>query len=101
GGEQMMLAVGRALMAEPRLLLLDEPSLGLAPQVTERIFETLARLNQERGVTMLIVEQNAMLALEVAHRGFVMEAGRIVLADAAARLLDDPLVTQAYLGAPA
>ena len=101
GGEQMMLAVGRALMAEPRLLLLDEPSLGLAPQVTERIFETLARLNQERGVTMLIVEQNAMLALEVAHRGFVMETGRIVLADAAARLLDDPLVTQAYLGAPA
>ncbi len=98
GGEQMMLAVGRALMAEPKLLLLDEPSLGLAPQITERIFDTLAELNRERGVAMLIVEQNAMLALEIAHKGFVMEAGSIVLSGAGRELLEDASVVEAYLG---
>jgi branched-chain amino acid transport system ATP-binding protein len=101
GGEQMMLAVARALMAEPRVLLLDEPSLGLAPQITERIFDTLAALNRDRGVAMLIVEQNAMLALEIAHKGFVMEEGRIVMADTGSALLEDSGVVQAYLGGAA
>ena len=101
GGEQMMLAIGRALMAEPRVLLLDEPSLGLAPRATETIFETLTALNAESGVTMLVVEQNAMLALEIADRGFVMQEGRIVRADSAAALLGDAAVLEAYLGAVA
>lgn len=98
GGEQMMLAIGRALVAEPKLLLLDEPSLGLAPQITEEIFGVLEELNREQGVTMLIVEQNAMLALELADRAFVIENGRIVLNGTGRELLDDPAVFEAYLG---
>ena len=98
GGEQMMLAIGRALVAEPKLLLLDEPSLGLAPQITEEIFDFLEKLNREQGVTMLIVEQNAMLALELADRAFVIENGRIVLQGTGDELLDDPAVFEAYLG---
>lgn len=98
GGEQMMLAVARALMAQPRVLLLDEPSLGLAPQVTELIFDTLVSLNKERGVTMLIVEQNAMLALEIADKGYVMEEGRIVRSGPANALLEDAGMLEAYLG---
>ncbi len=98
GGEQMMLAIARALMAAPRVLLLDEPSLGLAPQVTETIFDTLRELNAKEGVTMLIVEQNAMLALEIADRGFVLQEGRIVHSGSGAELLDDAAVVEAYLG---
>lgn len=98
GGEQMMLAIGRALVARPRLLLLDEPSLGLAPQITEEIFGVLEELNRDHGVTMLIVEQNAMLALELAHRAFVIEDGRIALTGSGKELLDDPAVFEAYLG---
>jgi branched-chain amino acid transport system ATP-binding protein len=98
GGEQMMLAIARALMGEPRLLLLDEPSLGLAPQITERIFDTLRDLNADRGVTMLIVEQNAMLALEIAHRGFVIREGTIEMAGTGRDLLEDAGVMDAYLG---
>lgn len=101
GGEQMMLALGRALMARPRVLLLDEPSLGLAPRITETIFETLAALNEKEGTAMLIVEQNAMLALEIAHRGFVMREGRIERTGTGAELLDDASVTEAYLGGEA
>jgi branched-chain amino acid transport system ATP-binding protein len=97
GGEQMMLAIGRALMARPRLLLLDEPSLGLAPQVVERIFETILEINRA-GTTVLLVEQNAELALEIADRGYVMETGRIVHTGTGRALLEDPAVKQAYLG---
>jgi branched-chain amino acid transport system ATP-binding protein len=97
GGEQQMLAIGRALMSRPRLLLLDEPSMGLAPQLVRKIFETIRRISAE-GVTILLVEQNAKLALEVSHRGYVMESGRIVLADAASALLNNPSVQRAYLG---
>jgi branched-chain amino acid transport system ATP-binding protein len=88
GGEQQMLAIGRALMAEPRLLLLDEPSMGLAPIIVRDIFATLRRLNKE-GLTMLLVEQDARIALTLADRGLVMERGRIVLADSAAALLEN------------
>jgi len=98
GGEQMMLAIGRALVAEPKLLLLDEPSLGLAPQITEEIFGFLKELNRDEGVTMLIVEQNAMLALELADRAFVIENGHIVLNGTGKELLDDPAVFEAFLG---
>lgn len=98
GGEQMMLALGRALMAEPRVLLLDEPSLGLAPLITDRIFETLVALNRERGVTLLIVEQNAMMALEVADQGYVMAGGRIVESGSGKELLGRESVLTAYLG---
>jgi branched-chain amino acid transport system ATP-binding protein len=97
GGEQMMLAIGRALMARPRLLLLDEPSLGLAPQVVETIFEIILEINHA-GTTVLLVEQNAELALEIADRGYVMETGRIVHTGTGQALLDDPAVKQAYLG---
>ncbi|MFA5109988.1 MAG: ABC transporter ATP-binding protein [Desulfobaccales bacterium] len=97
GGEQQMLAIGRALMAKPKLLLLDEPSLGLAPLVVEDILATLARLRQE-GVTILLVEQNARAALKVADRAYVLETGRIMLSGAAADLLQDRQVTRAYLG---
>ena len=97
GGEQMMLAIGRALMARPRLLLLDEPSLGLAPQVVETIFEIILEINRA-GTTVLLVEQNAELALEIADRGYVMETGRIVHTGTGQALLDDPAVKQAYLG---
>ena len=97
GGEQQMLAIGRALMSRPSLLLLDEPSMGLAPLMVERIFDTVRMVSQE-GVTVLLVEQNAKLALEASHRGYVMESGLITLADGARALLDNPLVRKAYLG---
>ena len=98
GGEQQMLAIGRALMADPKLLLLDEPSMGLAPILVERIYETIAEINKQ-GTTILLVEQNANFALEVSHRGYVLETGQIVLSDEAARLREDPAVQRAYLGA--
>ena len=94
---QQMLAMARGLMARPRLLLLDEPSLGLAPKLVAVIFETIKRLNHE-GVTILLVEQNAYQALRVAHRGYVLEAGRLVLTDTADRLAQNPQVKSAYLG---
>jgi branched-chain amino acid transport system ATP-binding protein len=97
GGEQQMLAIGRALMSRPRLLLLDEPSMGLAPIMVQKIFEIIRRI-AANGVTLLLVEQNAKLALEVSNRGYVMESGRIVLADSAATLLANPQVQNAYLG---
>ena len=97
GGEQQMLAIGRALMSRPQLLLLDEPSMGLAPLMVQKIFETIRAIAQE-GVTLLLVEQNARLALEVSHRGYVMDGGVITLADSAPRLLGNPQVRQAYLG---
>ena len=97
GGEQQMLAIGRALMSRPRLLLLDEPSMGLAPMLVQKIFEIIRRIAQE-GMTLLLVEQNARLALEVSHRGYVMESGNIVLADSAQALLKDTKVQECYLG---
>jgi branched-chain amino acid transport system ATP-binding protein len=97
GGEQQMLAIARALMARPRLLLLDEPSMGLAPLVTQRIFDTIRAISAER-VSILLVEQNARAALELAGRAYVMEAGRVVLAGAAQDLLASDGVRQAYLG---
>ena len=97
GGEQQMLAIGRALMSRPRLLLLDEPSMGLAPKVVQRIFEVLRRVNRE-GMTVLLVEQNARAALALASRGYVMESGDIVLSGNARDLLDNPQVRAAYLG---
>jgi branched-chain amino acid transport system ATP-binding protein len=98
GGEQQMLAIGRALMARPRLLLLDEPSLGLAPLVVKTIFRTIREINEAHGVTIVLVEQNARAALRLAHRGYVLEVGRIVLEDAAAALAANPRVQRAYLG---
>lgn len=97
GGEQQMLAIGRALMSRPKLLLMDEPSMGIAPLLTEKIFETIQRLNQE-GMTILLVEQNAHLALGIARRAYVMETGTIVLQGGASELMVDPKVTKAYLG---
>ncbi|MBI4593628.1 MAG: ABC transporter ATP-binding protein [Candidatus Rokubacteria bacterium] len=97
GGEQQMLAIGRALMASPRLLLLDEPSMGLAPVLVEQIFETVRDINRQ-GTTILLVEQNAAMALEVAHRGYVLETGAIVLSGTAAALAGNPDVRRAYLG---
>lgn len=98
GGEQQMLAISRALMARPRLLLLDEPSLGLAPLVVKRIFEIIEKINTENNTTIFLVEQNANLALKVAHRGYVMENGRITLSDTAENLLNNEAVRKAYLG---
>jgi branched-chain amino acid transport system ATP-binding protein len=98
GGEQQMLAEARALMSRPRLVLLDEPSLGLAPLVIRELFDQLARLNQEDGTTMLLVEQNASLALAIAQRAYVLEAGEIVLQGNAKELTDDDAVRRAYLG---
>jgi len=98
GGEQQMLAISRALMARPRLLLLDEPSLGLAPLVVKRIFDIIKKINSEHKTTIFLVEQNANLALKVAHRGYVMETGRITLTDSAANLLSNESVKKAYLG---
>jgi branched-chain amino acid transport system ATP-binding protein len=97
GGEQQMLAIGRALMSRPKLLLLDEPSMGLAPLMVQKIFETVREISQQ-GVTILLVEQNAKLALEVSHRGYVMESGEITLSDEAKALAANPEVRRAYLG---
>ncbi len=97
GGEQQMLAIGRALMGQPRILLLDEPSLGLAPLLVKAIFETVKEINKT-GVTVVLVEQNARVALKLAHRGYVMEVGNIVLEDSAQALLANPDVQHAYLG---
>ena len=98
GGEQQMLAISRALMARPRLLLLDEPSLGLAPMMVRRIFETIEKINTENKTTIFLVEQNANLALKIANRGYVMENGRITITDSAANLLANEDVKKAYLG---
>ena len=98
GGEQQMLAIGRALMARPKLLLLDEPSMGISPILTERIYETIAEINRQ-GTTILLVEQNANFALEVSNRGYVLETGEIALADEASALRQNPEVQRAYLGA--
>jgi len=97
GGEQQMLAMGRALMASPRLLLLDEPSMGLAPILVDTIFDTIREIN-EQGTTVLLVEQNALMALSIAHRGYVLETGRIVLSDSAGALQQNEMVRKAYLG---
>jgi branched-chain amino acid transport system ATP-binding protein len=97
GGEQQMLAIGRALMGRPKLLLLDEPSMGLAPVLVERIFQTIQEINQQ-GTTILLVEQNANVALEIATRGYVLETGSIVNSAAAEKLREDPKVREAYLG---
>ena len=97
GGEQQMLAIGRALMADPKLLLLDEPSMGIAPILVERIYETIAEINRG-GMTILLVEQNANFALEVSSRGYVLETGSVALTDASAALRENPEVQKAYLG---
>lgn len=98
GGEQQMLAIARALMSRPTLLLCDEPSLGLAPIITQELFAILARLNTERGLSILVVEQNANLAMRIAHRVFVLETGSIVAAGTAAEIAEDDTVRKAYLG---
>jgi branched-chain amino acid transport system ATP-binding protein len=98
GGEQQMLAIGRALMSRPKLLMLDEPSLGLAPLLVQEIFGYIKRLNEERGLTVLVIEQNARRALEVADHGYIMEQGRIVLEGPAAELRENPDVKEFYLG---
>lgn len=98
GGEQQMLAISRALMAKPRLLLLDEPSLGLAPLIVAQIFEIVKKLNQEEGMTVLLVEQNARMALKISHRAYVLECGRIVMQDSANNLLNNDEVRKSYLG---
>jgi branched-chain amino acid transport system ATP-binding protein len=98
GGEQQMLAVGRALMLRPRLMLLDEPSFGLAPLIVEELFEILRRLNQELGVAMLVVEQNAALALDLAEHAYLLETGRIVMSGPAAVIGQDEAVRRSYLG---
>lgn len=98
GGEQQMLAISRALMARPKLLLLDEPSLGLAPLIVRQIFEIIKKINAENTTTIFLVEQNANLALKVAHRGYVMENGAITMSDSASNLLSNEAVKKAYLG---
>ena len=97
GGEQQMLAMGRAMMSRPKMLLLDEPSMGLAPLMVQKVFETVLAISRE-GVTILLIEQNAKLALEVSSRGYVMESGEITIAGEAKSLLHDPKVRAAYLG---
>jgi branched-chain amino acid transport system ATP-binding protein len=101
GGEQQMLAIGRALMSKPKCLMLDEPSLGIAPILVRTIFEKIVEINKELGITILLVEQNANLALEISHRGYVLETGRIILADSSAALRDNQQVREAYLGGAA
>jgi branched-chain amino acid transport system ATP-binding protein len=98
GGEQQMLAIARALMTEPRILMCDEPSLGLAPTITQSLFALLERLNTERGMVILLVEQNARLTLKIAHRAYVIDSGEIKLEGDAAGLRDNPLIQRAYLG---
>jgi len=98
GGEQQMLAISRAIMAKPRLLLMDEPSLGLAPLIVKQIFEIIKKINTESKTTIFLVEQNANMALKVAHRGYVMETGRVSMADTAENLLANDQVRKAYLG---
>jgi branched-chain amino acid transport system ATP-binding protein len=98
GGEQQMLAIGRALMARPKLLMLDEPSMGIAPNLVQRIYQTIDEINRQ-GVAILLVEQNANYALDVAQRGYVLETGQVVLANKSSELRDDPAVQRAYLGA--
>jgi branched-chain amino acid transport system ATP-binding protein len=98
GGEQQMLAISRAMLARPRLLLLDEPSLGLAPLMIQQIFSIITKINHEQGTTIFLVEQNASLALKIAHRGYVMENGKIILTETAATLQNDERVRTAYLG---
>jgi branched-chain amino acid transport system ATP-binding protein len=97
GGEQQMLAIGRALMARPRVLLMDEPSMGLAPVLVEQIFDAIQEINRQ-GTTILLVEQNAYMALQVAHRGYVLQTGQVVLQGSAAELRENPEVKRAYLG---
>jgi branched-chain amino acid transport system ATP-binding protein len=97
GGEQQMLAIGRALMARPKLLLLDEPSLGLAPLIVRKIFQIIRDINAA-GTTVFLVEQNAHMALSIAHRAYVLQTGRVIKSDVAKRLLEDPDVKKAYLG---
>ncbi len=98
GGEQQMLAIGRALMAHPRILLLDEPSMGLAPLLVREIFNIITHLNREQHTTILLVEQNAHMALAVAHRGYVLQTGQIILSDTARALHENEMVRRAYLG---
>lgn len=98
GGEQQMVAVGRALMARPKILLMDEPSMGLAPILVEQSFEIIQRINEEQGTTIFVVEQNANMALSIADRGYVIQTGRVVLADTAENLRQNPAMRQAYLG---
>jgi branched-chain amino acid transport system ATP-binding protein len=98
GGEQQMLAIGRAMMVHPRIMLLDEPSMGLAPILVEQIFETIVELNKQ-GTTILLVEQNARMALSIAHRGYVLQTGEIILHDTSAKLKEDPMIQKSYLGA--
>jgi branched-chain amino acid transport system ATP-binding protein len=98
GGEQQMLAIGRALMSRPKFLMLDEPSLGLAPLLVKTIFEKIVAINRQQGITILLVEQNANLALEISHYGYVLETGRIILQDESAALRQNPQVKSAYLG---
>lgn len=97
GGEQQMLATGRALMANPTVLLMDEPSMGLAPVLVELIFDTIQKINKD-GTTILLVEQNALMALTIAHRGYVLQTGEIILSDTAENLKSNPTVQKAYLG---
>jgi branched-chain amino acid transport system ATP-binding protein len=98
GGEQQMLAIGRALMSQPKFLMMDEPSLGIAPLLVKTIFQKIVEINRERGITILLVEQNANLALEISHHGYVLETGRIILEGDTAALRQNPEVKRAYLG---